>query len=98
MKDKKIILLCDKLQFIEYLMVNKPLEYLQEFGSKKAAKKEWSKNYPGWLKKKRDIIIEIVENCKPEELNSFVDAIFDVYKKRNLAEKSSAMGARTVEV
>jgi len=98
MKDKKLISLCDKLQFLDYLMVNKPKEYLREFGSKKAAKKEWLKHYPGWLKKKRNIIIEVAENCKPEELEILEIGVWEIYKKRDLAEKSSAMGIRTVEV
>jgi len=97
MKDRRLILLCDKLQALEYLLVNKPGEYVKMLG-KRAGKKKWLTLSPGWLKKKRNIIIEIAENCKPEELECFDDAIFAIYKKRNLVEKSNAMGARMVEV
>ena len=98
MKDKRLISLCDQLQIIDYLMLNKPKEYVREFGSKKAAKKEWSKHYPGWLRKKRSIIIEIVENCKSEELDELIGTVMRIYKKRNLAAKSQSIGIRTVEV
>jgi len=98
MKDKRLISLCDQLQAIDYLRVNKPKEYLREFGSEKAAKKEWAKHYPGWIKKERDILTAIIENCKPEELDMFCDAVMEIYKKRNLAAKSESIGIRMVEV
>lgn len=97
MKDKRLISLCDKLQMLDYLLVNKPAEYVKMLG-KRAGKKRWLTLSPGWLKKKRNIIIDITENCKPEELEILETGVWEIYKKRNLAEKSNAMGVRTVEV
>ena len=97
MKDRRLILLCDKLQAIDYLLVNKPAEYVKMLG-KRAGKKKWLTLSPGWLKKKRNIIIEIVENCKPEELEIFNSVVMEIYKKRNLGKKSDDLGIRTVEV
>lgn len=39
MKDRRLILLCDKLQAIDYLLVNKPAEYVKMLG-KRAGKKK----------------------------------------------------------
>lgn len=97
MTDRKIILLCDKLQAIDYLLVNKQAEYVNILG-KRAGKKRWLELSSVWLRKKRNIIIEIAENCKPEDLEILEIGVWEIFKERNLAEKSSAMGIRTVEV
>lgn len=90
LKDKRLLALGDKLQAIDYMFVNKAKEW---------DKKTYLARAPEWTKQKREIIVEIVNNCEAsDELDILEKAAWEIYKKRDLRKLNEKIGIRTVEV